>query len=524
MSATEVARELILQLVAAGVRDIVIAPGSRSAPLTYAAADAEASGLLRAHVRLDERTAGFFALGLIKASTLAGRTRPVAVVTTSGTAVANLHPAVLEASHTGLPLLVLSADRPHEWRHTGANQTTIQPGMFGEAVRWSSELPARVNPASVRGHVARAVAAAEGTLTRDPGPVQLNVGFAEPLVPESPWDVPPAPEPIRVAARPRGEALPVPAGRRTLAIAGDAAGADAARVALAAGWPLLAEPSSGARLPGAIVRYQELLRAGLAADAERVVVFGHPTLSRTVSALLGRADLEVIVVSATARWTDVMGRASAVVPAVEPPAPAASDAAWLARWRDADAAATPAARPGADDALSPIQRAALAVWGGEGVLLLGSSNTVRAFDAVAPGSPRGARVLANRGLAGIDGLISTGHGLAIGLGEAVTVVLGDLSFAHDAGGLGRGEREPEPDLDVVVLDDHGGGIFAGLEHAAAPRSTFERFFATPQSLDVAGIASGFGARHSRVGVDDLARAAASDRGGRRVLEVPLPPV
>lgn len=519
MSATAVARELILQLVAAGVRDVVVAPGSRSAPLTYAAADAEASGLLRAHVRLDERTAGFFALGLIKASTLAGRTRPVAVVTTSGTAVANLHPAVLEASHTGLPLLVLSADRPHEWRHTGANQTTIQPGLFGEAVRWSSELPARVNPASIRGHVARAVAAAEGTLTRDPGPAQLNVGFAEPLVPESPWDVPAAPEPIRVAVRPAGEALPVPAGRRTLAIAGDAAGPDAARVALAAGWPLLAEPSSGARLPGAIVRYQALLRAGLAADAERVIVFGHPTLSRTVSALLGRADLEVIVVSPTARWTDVMGRASAVVPAVAPPAPAASDAAWLDRWRDADAAAATGG-----PALSPIQRAALALWGGEGVLLLGSSNTVRAFDAVAPGSPRGARVLANRGLAGIDGLISTGHGLAAGLGEPVTVVLGDLSFAHDAGGLGRGEHEPEPDLDVVVLDDHGGGIFAGLEHAKAPRATFERFFATPQTLDIAGIARGFGARHACVGVDDLARAAASDRGGRRVLEVPLPSV
>ncbi len=517
MTSTDVARELVLQLAAAGVRDVVLCPGSRSAPLAYALADAEAAGLLRAHVRVDERTAGFYALGLIKAATLQGETRPVAVVTTSGTAVANLHPAVLEASHTGLPLLVLSADRPHEWRHTGASQTTLQPGMFGEAVRWSSELPARVNPASIRGQVARAVAAARGTLTRDPGPAQINVGFAEPLVPGEAWPVPALPDPIAVAPAPAAAPLRLPAGRRTLAVAGDAAGPDAARVALAAGWPLLAEPSSAARLPGAIAHYQALLAAGLAADAERVVVFGHPTLSRTVSALLGRADLEVIVVSGTARWTDVMGRASAVVAAVTPDAPAAADAAWLERWRAADAAAARTSDP------TPIQRAALAAWAGEGVLLLGSSNTVRAFDAVAPGARRGERVLANRGLAGIDGLISTAHGLAAGLGERVTVVLGDLSFAHDVGGLARGVHEADVDLDVVVLNDQGGGIFAGLEHGAAPRPLFARFFGTAQQLDVAGLARGFAADYVRVEADELAGALASGTG-RRVIEVPLPPV
>lgn len=515
MSSTQTAREVVLQIVAAGVRDVVVCPGSRSAPLTYAIADAEAVGLLRAHVRVDERTAGFYALGLIKASTLTGRTRPVAVVTTSGTAVANLHPAVLEASHTGLPLVVLSADRPHEWRHTGASQTTLQPGLFGEAVRWSSDAPARINPAALRGHLTRALASALGTFTRDPGPVQVNLGFAEPLVPEESWVLPPIPAPIQLAPSPAADALPLPAGRRTLLVAGDDAGPLAAQVATAAGWPLLAEPSSGARLPGAIAHYQALVAHGLAEEAERIVVFGHPTLSRTISSLLGRSDVELIVVSPTARWNDVMGRAAAVVAAVAPAAPTELDHAWLARWRDADARfeGTPPV----------IQQAALAVWATSDVVVLGSSNTVRAFDAVVPGAERGARVVANRGLAGIDGLVSTAHGLASGLAQKVIVVLGDLSFAHDVGGLARGVAEPDVNLDVVVLNDCGGGIFSGLEHGRAPRALFSRFFATAQTMDVAALAHGFGASHQRVEVDQLAQVLAHG-GGRRVIEVSLPPV
>ncbi|NCD19386.1 MAG: 2-succinyl-5-enolpyruvyl-6-hydroxy-3-cyclohexene-1-carboxylate synthase, partial [Actinobacteria bacterium] len=150
-----VAREVVTQLVAAGVRDVVLSPGSRSAPLAYALAAAERAGWLRVHVRVDERSAGFFALGLARAAALSGVARPVAVATTSGTAVANLHPAVLEASHSGIPLLVVSADRPHELRGTGANQTTAQVGIFGGAVRAALDLPAGVDPVAVRGHVTR---------------------------------------------------------------------------------------------------------------------------------------------------------------------------------------------------------------------------------------------------------------------------------------------------------------------------------------------------------------------------------
>lgn len=520
MSSTAMARELVAQLAAHGVRDVVLAPGSRSAPLAYALADAEASGWLRAHVRVDERTAGFFALGLARAWALRGEPRVVAVVTTSGTAVANLHPAVLEASHAGVPLLVISADRPHEWHRTGANQTTIQTGIFADAPRAVAELPARANPAAARGQVARLVAAALGTLTSDPGPVHLNVSFAEPLVPDSPWTPGPLPSPVRVTPRPSEapracevcvESLP--SGRRTLAVAGDGAGILAAELAREAGWPLLAEPSSGARVEGAIVHYLTLLGEGLADGVERVVVFGHPTLSRPISALLARREVEIVVISPTARWTDVAGAASFVTGAIAVEPPNAVDEAWLQRWRDADASVT--VEP------TPMQQAALALWETEDWLLLGSSNTVRAFDTITPGAPRGHKVVANRGLAGIDGLVSTAHGLATGLGEPVRVVLGDLSFAHDVGGLLRGETEPEVDLQVIVLNDHGGGIFGSLEHAAAEPTMFRRFFSTPQVLDVVAAAQGAGATASRISVEELPETLAGPLRGRTVLEVEL---
>ncbi len=517
MTATEMARALVTALASAGVRDLVLAPGSRSAPLAYAAADAERAGWLRTHVRVDERSAGFLALGLAKAWQHRDDPRPVAVVTTSGTAVANLHPAVLEASHAGLPLLVLSADRPHEWRGTGANQTTAQPGLFGPAVRLAADLPAGANPAAARGHVARLVAAALGTLTRDPGPAHLNVAFGEPLTPAQPWGPGALPPAITVTASESATATPLPAGVRTLAVAGDGAGPDAARVAREAGWPLLAEPSSGARLDSeARSGYLVLLDQGLADDVQRVVVFGHPTLSRPITALLGRRDAEIVVVSPTARWTDVSGSASAVVTAVRPSPPEASDRAWRERWRQAAAALRPVS--------SPQQRAALALWDTPEVLFLGPSATVRAFDAIVPGAPRGARVLASRGLAGIDGLIATARGLATGLGEPVRLVLGDLSFVHDLGGLVRGDLEAEVDLQVVVLDDHGGGIFATLEHRAAADPVFNRFFATPQHLDLVAVARGFGLHAARVDVDALPDALARPVRGTSVLVVGLPPI
>ncbi|MDN5571071.1 MAG: 2-succinyl-5-enolpyruvyl-6-hydroxy-3-cyclohexene-1-carboxylate synthase, partial [Propionibacteriaceae bacterium] len=269
------------------------------------------------------------------------------------------------------------------------------------------------------------------------------------------------------------------------------------------------------RRPGAIVHYLELLTDGLATDVERVVVFGHPTLSRPVAALLARRDVEIVVVTPTARWTDVAGTASLVTPAIGVTGPAASDRAWLGRWQQADAAASTRFVP------RPIERAALALWDTPEWLVLGSSNTVRAFDRCVPGAERAARVVANRGLAGIDGLVSTAHGLAAGLGEPVRLVLGDLAFQHDVGGLVRGDAEAEVNLEVVVLDDHGGGIFATLEHGNAAPEMFRRFFTTPQEFDVVAAARACGARASRLDVDALATRPAGPIVGRTVLDVGL---
>ncbi|MGM0384735.1 MAG: thiamine pyrophosphate-dependent enzyme, partial [Actinomycetota bacterium] len=286
----------------------------------------------------------------------------------------------------------------------------------------------------------------------------------------------------------------------------------AAEVAHAAHWPLLAEPTSGARTGAAITHYQALLAAGLADGVERVLVYGHPTLSRPVSALLARPG--VLVVGGGPRWTDVAGVAESVVPAVLPPEATPVDLAWHARWRAADDGAEEAWRG------NPIERTARLIWERDEVLMIGSSTTIRAFDRAAV--PRRVRAVANRGLAGIDGTISTAAGLAAGLGEPVRVVLGDLAFLHDAGGLARGDLEAEVDLQVVVLDDHGGGIFATLEHGAEEDTgLFARYFTTPQGVDLGGIARAFGARYARVAVADLPTALAEPVSGRSVLHVPL---
>lgn len=512
-------RRLLRALVAGGLSDVVYCPGSRDAPLGYALAGAERAGWLRVHVRLDERAAGFTALGLSRAARLSGRRDVAAVVTTSGTAVANLHPAVLEADAAGIPLLVLSADRPHEMWHTGANQTTLQPGIYGAATRFAATVPADY-PADSRldGLAARAMAAALGALSHDPGPVHLDVCFRDPLVPAASWEPGPPPRrrPIAMGAAGAGGGAPsMPA--CSVVVAGDGAGPAAVRAAERGGWPLLAEPGSGARSgPNAVTDYQRLLGTGLAADIEAVLVLGHPTLSRPVSRLLG-GDAPVLVMTDSPRWTDVAGRAR-VIAASDEPGCDAPDPSWLARWKGADALAeTPTAK----------DRACAAVWDascrpGAPALVIGASAVIRSFDRFA--APRGVAPVAaaNRGLAGIDGTVSTAVGLAAGLGRPVRVVVGDLTAAHDATGLMTGVHEAEPDVQVIVLTDGGGAIFAGLEHAAAPRAVLERFFLTPQHLDLEHLAAALGAGFRRVDADGLGQVLAEPVAGRSIVEVRLP--
>jgi 2-succinyl-5-enolpyruvyl-6-hydroxy-3-cyclohexene-1-carboxylate synthase len=560
--APQAARLLVQELAAHGVRDVVLAPGSRSAPLAYALAEAALPDAerpagapdVRLHVRVDERSAGFLALGLARAAAVAGEPRPVAVVTTSGTAVANLHPAVLEAHHAGVPLLLLTADRPHELRGTGANQTTVQPGIFGPATRLEADVPAPTGRAGedrdLRHLVSRAVTAALGTRTGDPGPVHLDLAYREPLTPgPEPWPTTaPGTPPGRVVVVPRPAAdvpvagavparadLPGP----VVVVAGDGAGPDARRLAEAAGWPLLAEPSSGVR-GGAVApaAYRLLLGdAALGGRVRSVVLLGRPTLSRPVSALLARDDVDLTVVAPLGSgWPDAGRAADRVLPGV----PAAwltgpaDDPAWLAAWQRADAAAA-AALDGLldDDPAAPPTRSTPPLTGPRAVrvvaeaslpsdvLVIGSSNPVRDLDLVARWAEP-PTVLANRGLAGIDGMVSTAAGVALGLPRRrVRALMGDLTFLHDVGGLLRLTTEPEVDLQVVVLNDAGGSIFATLEHGAPERArTFERVFGTPHAADVAALCAGYGVRHVRVSdVTALAAALAAPGPGTSVVEV-----
>ncbi len=335
--ASRCASVIVAELIAAGVREAVLAPGSRSAPLAYELYEADKIGLLRLHVRIDERTAGFLALGMAKASAT-----PVPVVTTSGTAAANLHPALLEAWHSQVPLIAVTADRPRTATFTGANQTTDQRGLFAPSVRGQVSIDdhpgAGVDAVAWwQFELARLLALAAGTRNGQPGPVHLNVAFSEPLVP----GVSPTPSARELLVAPRliaAEALPLDAGPQTVIVAGDLRpdrGRSVAEQAARAGIPLLAEPSSNARVGAAAIgSHRVLLGSSLGEDVERVVMFGHPTLSRPVSRLLARSDVELIVVAEAAEWLDPGRRAHQVVDAVDLE-PHQDD--WLGRWREADA-------------------------------------------------------------------------------------------------------------------------------------------------------------------------------------------
>jgi 2-succinyl-5-enolpyruvyl-6-hydroxy-3-cyclohexene-1-carboxylate synthase len=504
--ASRLARVLVEGLLSAGVRDVVLAPGSRSAPLAYELFEADRIGLLTLHVRIDERTAGFLGLGLAKGSGL-----PVAVVTTSGTAVANLHPAVLEAFHSHLPLVLLTADRPTGLTHSGANQTTDQAHLFGRHVRaFAAVSDAPVGADGVgdvagwRFELTRLLSAATGVRSRLPGPVHLDVALSEPLVPTDVTDIPAAREVVLAATR-EAEPTRLTAGPQTVLVAGDlppAAGRAAADLAAAAGVPLLAEPSSNARRgPAALATYRLLLASWLAEDVERVVVLGRPTLSRPVTRLLSRTDVELVVVSAYADWPDP-GRVASIVTDAVAFDPAGTDPGWLESWRAADRRAREQLDPllAAQPYLSGPALAA-ALWAGlgaEDALVVGSSNPVRDLD-LAPVLDAPAPVYANRGLAGIDGTVSTAVGVALTRDRPTHALMGDLTLLHDAGGLLIGGSEPRPDLRIVVANDDGGSIFATLEQGQpAHLSAFERVFATPHGASLEALAAVSGTRFCRV--------------------------
>ena len=588
------------ELARCGLREVVVAPGSRSAPLAMAFWELEQAGRVRLHVRIDERSAAFTALGLAKASR-----RPVAVLCTSGTAAANFHPAVIEADESAVPLLVLTADRPPELRGTGASQTVDQVKLYGSAVRWYAESGVPERRPGMAGYwrslACRAWASAAGALGALPGPVHLNLPFRDPLVPDGapgsavwaadadnsnkrpgagarrtdPVALPPDgtalgdpewPEPLTgrpdgrpwtavSAARAVAEPLELPWTERGVVVCGDGDYDAAALVELAgrAGWPVLAEPSSGARRgPNALTGYQYLLASAefMAAHRPQVIVSaGRPGLTRPQSALLGLAGAaairHVVVASGPGMWADPQRAATDVTAAVRlAGAPGTVPARWLGAWRRADAAATAAAGAALDAAgrgaplagleLSEpeVARELVAALPENAVLWCGNSLSVRDIDLLLP--PRAdTRVIASRGASGIDGTFSAAAGAALAHaaehpGAVAFALIGDLSLLHDAPGLAIGPAEPRPDLCVVVVNNDGGGIFEGLEPArfkdgaACDRpSVFERVFGTAHGASVERLAAAFAIPYTlaeRPG--DLAKAMASALPGTgpRIIE------
>ena len=548
---TALASVLVDELIRGGVREVVLAPGSRSAPLAYAVQQAERAGRLRLHVRVDERTAGFLALGLAK-----GSRSPVPVVTTSGTAVANLHPAVLEAHHTGVALVVLSADRPAELRGTGANQTTVQPGLFGSAVRWSSDVPAPELVESVgafhRTTVCRALSAARGSATpgrpgTEPGPVHLNVGFRDPLTPDGgarsgsqsgwhegradggPWVRTPAHE---LSSGHTG-VTHVP---RTLVVLGDLTSSTVTSEqvvdwAQGCGYPVVAEPF-GDHDRSVVVPHGPLLLtdpAWLASHLpERVLVVGRVTLSRAVAALLRTGGVRIEALTSAPQWSDPGHVVREVHPLIHLTGRPEDvpDRDWVDSWACAGSVVAQAVldKPlpwGAGLAAAGVVGEALPAGAH---LFVGSSNPVRDLD-LGMRRTSALTVLANRGLAGIDGCLSTAIGLALTTDAPSYAWMGDLTFLHDSNALAIGPDEPRADLTVLVTNDGGGGIFRTLEHGAPERrDDFGRIFGTPTGTDLGALCRAHGIRHVLARTRHAAAEALSATPtGITVVEVPIDP-
>lgn len=526
------AQAVVDELSRSGVTRIVVAPGSRSAALAMAAATHPAIDLT---VHIDERSAAFFALGI-------GRTGqgPAAVVTTSGTAVANLFPAIVEADAADVPLIVLSADRPPELRHTGANQTIDQIGIFGRLPRWFCEVGVPEHRADSnaywRSTVCRAVAESAGLRGRR-GPVHLNLAFREPLVPSTddgravgvPFDHP-------LEGRPGGGAwtemmrdetgVPVMAlpeelaVERGLVVVGASPWARSASIlAENLGWPLVAEAVSGVREPGSISTAHHLLSHPAWRETHRpdvVLRYGSAPLSPHLARFLASVDVSVVV--DPAGWHDP-GRSASRILAALPVSPGErSTGAWETSWQSAEAVVRAAldARLDSEERLTEPRIArdtALSVPEG-GRLVVGSSMPVRDLDWFMP--PRRIDVYGNRGASGIDGFVSTSLGVAVAAGASVALG-GDLSLLHDANGfLG----DSQADCVFVVVNNDGGGIFSFLPQADYPDS-FERVFGTPHGRHLASLAQFHHISHHGIDrADELSPAirAALVVGGIHLLE------
>lgn len=507
---------IVDEWVRAGVREVVIAPGSRSTPLVLAVI---ADGRLRTHVHLDERSAAFFALGIGLATA-----RPAVLICTSGTAAAHFHAAVIEAHQAGVALIVCTADRPPELHDVSAPQTVAQAGLYGTAPRWSFSpgAVAEVPETAWRSIGSRAFAAAT-TGPAGPGPVHLNLGFRDPL--DAQAGSPPAGredgQPWHRAERPpasaRPELAPELSGRRGVIVAGRRNGRHGLRhLAAALGWPVLADARSQARgWPETVAAFDAILRSDFDTSGVEVVLrLGEVPASKVLSRWLGDLEADQIVIDPYGRWPDPERQATHVVHAdptllcaelADLVVAAPSD--WLDRWRRAENLAQHAIDEvlSAESAITDpaVARSLSRSVPAEVTLLTSSSMPVRDLEWFGhPGSAH--RVLANRGANGIDGVVSTALGAAAGGSAPVVAILGDLAFLHDATGLLGAPSRPG-DCVFVVVDNDGGGIFSFLPQArTTPFDVFERVFGTPHGLDLGAVAAAYGVAARQAGtVDEL---------------------
>jgi 2-succinyl-5-enolpyruvyl-6-hydroxy-3-cyclohexene-1-carboxylate synthase len=524
---TTQARIVVDELIRGGVRDVVLCPGSRNAPLAFALSDADRAGRIRLHVRIDERTAGYLAVGLAVAERA-----PVCIAMTSGTAVANLGPAVVEANYARVPLIVLSANRPYEMLGTGANQTFEQLGYFGTQVRATISLglaPDLSGPnaadldtlnAQWRSATCRVLVAATGARSANAGPVQFDIPLREPLVPDAAETAGGTIPPGRPDGRPWTLTPPVTFDQPldidltpdTVVIAGHGAGEHPNLAEL----PTVAEPTAP---PATNPLHPLALRL---AHPKQVIMLGRPTLHRPVSALLADPSVPVYALTTGPRWPDVSGNSQATgTRAVTSGTP---NPAWLRRCAELNEHAVTAVRrqlaahpmttglhvaAAVTDALRPGDQ-----------LVLGASNPVR--DAALVGlAPRGVKVRSNRGVAGIDGTVSTAIGAALAHDGRTVALIGDLTFVHDSSGLLIGPTEPTPrSLTIVVSNDNGGGIFELLEQGD-PRfsDVSSRIFGTPHDVNIGALCRAYHVDYHQIEVDALGAALEEPFQGMRVLEV-----
>jgi len=472
-NSTSLARVIVRQIIEAGITDVVISPGSRNAPLSLAFYEASQEGLIKIHVRIDERTAAFFALGIIKATN-----RPVPVVCTSGTAVANYHPAVLEASHTNAPLLVLTADRPAMLRKTGANQTTEQARIFGKAVRYFADIDGPVYPMELPLDSLRT------------GPVHLNLQFDEPLLSDdsSNWlsEINVAPKEFVPRTKPGNLRL---VGARGVVVIGHDRGGltvdEITKFTKTLGWPVIAEDPLS--FPDAVAHASIFLASPEIRSTlipQSVLVIGRTTLSRSINAFIKSSPITYVVDQrlATVDTDRQADRKFTELPELQ--GIIQSDE-WIAKWAKVSERAQKliSSLDGWNEAV--IARTIAAAIPNETALFVSSSRPIRDFEGFA--APRtGIDVYANRGLAGIDGNISTALGIAHAH-KATIAVLGDLSFLHDLTGLIQSESI---NCRFIVINNDGGGIFSTLPQRGV--NGFETVFGTPHGLNPAAIAQAMG--------------------------------